>query len=130
MERPKVLHHATRLDRVDKILKEGLKAKEPQSKRNNIIFNRRGVYLTTEIFGWMEWVTDGHRYKGAIISVDTEGLEIEKDDDLLVLTATDCSIDDRSCKDFLCPHDIPAENIISVSRESDDKGFVEEKIRR
>ena len=126
-KRPKVLYHATRLDNVDKILKEGLKVNAPQSLVNKEIFNRKGVYLTTEMFGWMYWVTDDHTYRGAIISVDTEGLELIEDSDLIVFSGMEES--DRNLMDYICLHDIPAENIIAVSREQPDGGFVEMKMR-
>lgn len=129
IERPKVLHHATRLINVDRILKEGLKVNEPQSTVNKKVFNKKGVYLTTETFGWMDWATINHKYKGAIISVDTKGLELEIDSDLLVVCRLDGTVMDREYADYLCPHDIPVENIISVSREQDDHSFMEMRIR-
>lgn len=130
VERPKVLYHATKLINVDRILREGLKVNTPQSLVNKKVFNKKGVYLTTEQFGWMDWVTDNHIYKGAVISVNPDGLELIEDSDLLVVTEVNGSIDDRSLADYICPHDIPVENIIAVSIEQSDRGFIEEPVRQ
>ncbi len=127
IEQPKVLHHCTRLVNVEQILREGLKPNTPTSVTSKIVYNKNGVYLSTQPFGWMYWATDDHQHKGAVISVNTEGLELIEDSDLIVMSGMEKS--DRNLMDYICLHDIPVENIISVSREQDDNSFVEEKIR-
>lgn len=129
VKRPEILYHATRLENVDRILKEGLKVNAPQSIVNKRVFNRKGVYLTTEMFGWMDWATVDHKHRGAVISVITEGLELEIDSDLLVVCGSDRTVMDREYADYICTHDIPPDRIIAVSREQDDNSFVEERIR-
>jgi len=126
---PKILYHCTRLDKVDTILKEGLKVNTPLSPVNKRVYNKKGVYLSTEMFGWMYWATDDHTHRGAVITINVEGLELIEDSDLLVISEADGEVKNRNLMDYICPNDIEPERIIAVSREQDDNSFVEERIR-
>lgn len=126
--RLKILHHATRAINIPSILKDGLRPNAPTSNINKKILNRKGVYLTTEQFGWMEWATDGHRYLGATVTIDINGIELIEDSDILVILAVDGSEDDRTLADYLCPNHIPKEHIICISEQRTRTGEFKETI--
>ena len=130
MNRPDVLFHATKLINVDKILTEGLKINEPKSLISHKVFNRPGVYLSRIRFDWMDWVTIAHQHKGAVIAIDTDGLILLPDNDMMVMNSVSNSVEDRSYNDFLCPHNIGREHIIAVDREQLDHSFKEQIISK
>ena len=129
--RPIILHHNTRAMNVPSILKHGLTPKKPVSRINKKVFNRRGVYLSTERFGWMDWATDDGRYLGAVITLDANDLELIEDSDILVVNALDGSTEDRTLADYICPNLIPPRNIISIDiQKVHGQGFEEEVISK
>lgn len=129
--RPDVLHHNTKAMNVPSILKHGLQPNEPKSGLNKKVFNRLGVYLSTQRFGWMDWATEEGRFLGAIITLDTNGLEIEPDNDVMVINAFMGSVEDRSTSDFICLHTIPTSNIISIDiQRVHGQSFIEEIISK
>lgn len=129
--RPTILHHNTRAINIPSILKHGLLPKEPVNRVNKKVFNRLGVYLSTERFGWMDWATDEGIYLGAVVTLDCANLELIEDSDVLVVSGRKGSIEDRTLADYICPHSILPKHIITIDiQRVHGQGFEERIISK
>ncbi len=112
-----MLWHCTRLEYVENILKEGIKAKNPEQRENK----PKGVYLSEYQFNWMWNTQRSGIFKGAVIKIDVTGLPLVED-----FHADIRDIKNNSkCigKDFICPIDIPPERIKEVLIETEKNTF-------
>ena len=111
------LWHCTKLDCLDKILREGIRVNNPTQRK----YKPKGVYLSEYKFNWM-WNTKREGiFKGATIKIDVEGLKIIKD-----FHRNKCDTkynSKRIGKDFICLSDIPLIRIKEVLIETEPNNF-------
>jgi hypothetical protein len=113
------LYHCTQLKNVDDIIRNGLKTKIPLQRENK----PKGIYLSTYKFNWMWNTQRSGFYKGAVIEVNVDGLDLiedfhEDDQDLIY--------NSRSLgQDYICLEDITPDRIMSILIEKNTNEFHE-----
>jgi len=105
-----VMYHCTKRENLENILKNGLLPHKPEGITNSI----NGVYLSTNPFDWMHYVTRKTTKAGLMIAVDVTGLELMFDD----------GIDAETWKRhpaFVYPGNISPSRFIRISVSTDKK---------
>jgi len=111
------LFHCTKRKNLRKIFKHGLKPSMPEKITKSI----EGVYLSKLPFDWMHYVTNETTVAGAMIEIDVEGLELEKDNGI-------CPYSWEHHPAYFYTATISVERFVSISISTDEKPYSFEKI--
>jgi len=115
----KKMYHCTRKENLEGIMKKGLLPCKPIRISDAV----EGVYLSKYPFDWMHYVTEETSVAGAMITVDVDGLDIEKDKGI-----NTGDLDAHPA--FVSREKIPPSRFVRVVVSSDDNPSAFEEYKR